>query len=134
MEPIATYSEVSIALFYFGFVVLVAAIFTAALCYWRAARKKQVSIGTVLSSAFISAIIADCFLLLFDTGVAGFTRDYWAHQKIGGGDLMYQKISVGIPHLIFFIAWIYTLILCVLTAFGVVCYYQKKSKRDETVA
>ena len=123
-----------LALLYFGFVALIAAICTAALCHWRVARRKQVSIGTVLSSAFISAIIADCSLFLFDAGVAGFTRDYWAHQKIGGGDLVFQKISVGIPYLIFFIAWVYTLMLCVLTAFGVVCYYQKKHKRDETVA
>lgn len=110
------------SLLYLSFVLLVAILCTALICHWRIARQRRVSVGTLLAGAFCAAIVSDVLLVLFDAGLAGFTRDYWARQKVGGG----------IPYLFFFIYWVFTVIPCIVAALAVVIYYQKRSKRDVT--
>jgi hypothetical protein len=103
-------------------VVLVAILCPVILCRRQIAHKKRASVGTLLTGAFCAAVISDILIVFVEAGLAGFTRNYWAQQKLGGG----------IPYLYFFICWIFTLIPCVLVALGVMIYYQRRSKSDET--
>jgi hypothetical protein len=104
------------------FAVIAAVVLTAVICRRRLAFKKLVSIGTILAGAFIPATILTGFYPCFEDGLTAFSDGYWAHLKVGGS----------VPWLFIFVIWAITFFFCILAALGVVVYYQKRNKSDET--
>jgi hypothetical protein len=102
--------------------LIAAVVLTAAICRRRLAFKKRVSIGTILVGAFIPATVFTNLYPCFEDGLAAFSDGYWAHLKVGGS----------VPLLFIFVIWAITFFFCILAALGVVVYYQKRSKRDDT--
>jgi hypothetical protein len=107
------------AVFYFSFAAMVAIPLTATICRWRIARGKRISVGTILTGASSAALLSIVWIPFFDAGTTAFTHEYWAHLKIGSG----------IPFLLIFIFWCFTCLACILSACGVVVYYQKRKKQ-----
>jgi len=101
----------------FGFVVLLAIACAVLLCRWRISHNKRVSIGTLIVSACIAAVISDALIAAFRGGLWDFTAGYWSWEKIGGG----------FPWLFYFVAWIVTLFPSTLAAFGVVIFYGRRN-------
>ena len=99
---------------------------TAFLCRVRLAHKHRVAYGTLLLGVFITTF---CYLVIISGG-ACFSPHYWdmiistinrTHWTRGGdGQILFLK-SVA-----------FSAAISLLPAFGVVHYYQKRIKRDET--
>jgi hypothetical protein len=86
---------------------------TVLLCRFRTSRGKRVSGGTVLAGALIVPVLGALAGTCLDA-------DFWSTRNKGPGFLVMLMI-LGLVTITSF-----------LTAGGVVHYYQKRSKRDET--
>jgi len=106
------------------FAVTAAVVSTAVICRRRLVIKKRVSIGTMLAGAFIPATVLTTLYPCFEDGLAAFSDGYWANLKVGGS----------LPLLFIFIVWAITFLFCIVAASGVVIYYQRRSKKHDTVA
>ena len=86
-------------------------------CWFRSRRKLRVSFGTV----FFSAFVVTFFWLGFATHWEIYTVRFWDGSLAKAPDrgLFLRIIAM-------------TIIMCALPALGVVHYYQRRSKRDET--
>ena len=98
---------------------------TAFLCRVRVARKHRVAYGTVLLGVFI---VMFCWLVIFSGG-ACFLPDYW-HSIISTISRTHWTRS-GDAGVLFLKSFTFSAAISLLPAFGVVHYYQKRSKRDE---
>ena len=105
---------------YFTLATVAAILFTTLFCSRRIARKKRVSVGTLLMGAFCAATLATVCLPVSDAGIAAFTYEYWSHLRF----------ESGMPIPFIFTIWAFGFFLCVLPALVVVLYYQRRSKRD----
>lgn len=93
--------------------LLAAAVVTALFCHFRVARKKPASYGTI----FIGASVVPLLLAI----VATFLEPdiWWSREhKSSPEDFLIMLGLFGV--------------MCALPAFGVVLYYKRRSKRDET--
>jgi len=83
----------------------------------RTSRKLRISYGTVILSAFVVTFFWLGFVMDWEI----YTFDFWSHHrpKAIPRDLMLKLVAL-------------TFIMCALVALGVVHYYQRRSKRDET--
>lgn len=92
---------------------------TILLCRVRAARKHRSSFGTVLLSAFVVTFI----WLGFMTDGDVYTVGYWhgVRGKPPDRELMLKVVA-------------FMILTCALPALGVVHYFQKRTKKDETTA
>ena len=86
---------------------------TAFLCRYRSSRKKRVSWGTLFAGASVVPLAVGIVMTCMEPDI------WWSHEHKGS------------PH-DFFITLVFLMLLCVLPALGVVVYYQRKKKRDET--
>jgi len=104
-------------LLYSGGAVLATIVVTTLVCRYRTARKKQISYGTLLVSPLIANVVVfvSWGFLLF--GWHFFTPDFWRGNWALGA-------ALGIV--------IFMAIFCILPALGIVVYYQKRRKKDET--
>ena len=93
--------------------------FTALICRWRLRRKKPLSYGTVVGGAFCAAVFFVLSSSLYFNGWDTFTIDGWMDDKFFGRGAVFTVLG-------------FITIFCVLPALGVVLYYQKRSKKDET--
>ena len=96
----------------FVFPMLATVPVTALICRYRTSRKKRVSYGTVITGACIIPMLFFAFLM-FVLSIP------FASPKAASPFLLLRLFG--------FVAC-----TCVLPAFGVVNYYQRRSKRDET--
>ena len=92
---------------------------TFLLCRLLTARKRRVSFGTVLFSAFIVTLISLGFL----TQGGIYTVGFWngSRAKPPDRELMLKVVA-------------FMILTCALPALGVVHYYQRRTKKDETTA
>jgi hypothetical protein len=86
----------------------------------RTSRNLHVSFGTVILSAFVITF----FWLGFANDWEIYTIDYWIHPR--------SLKAVPRGFMLKIVA--FTFIMCVLSALGVVHYYQRRSKKDDHVA
>jgi hypothetical protein len=93
---------------------------TALLCRYGLARKKSVSYGTMIAGACIATLV---WLTWVSWGQC-FTLDFWS--ELGDGKHTPGSWWMRITG---FVACI-----CALPAFGVVAYYQRGGKKDQTQA
>jgi hypothetical protein len=89
---------------------------TALICHARTTRKRRISYWSLLASPAITVV---ALFLIYGLDIEGwgfFTSEYW-YRSEGLGDLFVYLGKVAA--------------MCVLPAWGVVVFYQKRSKRDE---
>ncbi|MEI2724040.1 MAG: hypothetical protein V9H26_11035, partial [Verrucomicrobiota bacterium] len=99
---------------------------TAFLCGVRVAHKHRVAYGTMLLGVFI---VMFCWVVIF-TGGAFFSPNYW-HSIISTIDRTHWT-RFGDGEVLNLKSFAFSAAISLLPAFGVVHYYQKRSKRDET--
>ena len=99
---------------------------TAFLCRFRVAHKHRVAYGTMLLGVFA---VMFCWLVIFSGG-ACFSPDYW-HSVISTINRTHWTRS-GDTAVLYLKSIAFSAAISLLPAFGVVHYYQKRSKRDET--
>jgi len=104
-------------LVYFGGTILATLVVAVLLCHYRVSRRKQASWGKVFASSVIANLAVLFGLGFYEEGFHLFTREAWSGGK-------------GPPGAVFVVVGVIT-ILCVLPAFGVAVYYQRRSKRYE---
>jgi hypothetical protein len=92
---------------------------TALFCQWRLRRKKGISYGTMMAGALCASALFVASSTIYFNGWEVLHLDAWLDDKFFG------RVAV------FFILGSVSL-LCVLPALGVVVYYQRRFKRDET--
>ena len=90
---------------------------TFLLCSFRVARKKPVSYGTMLVGSFGSTFLVFVCGLFYSDGWSIFTAYYWHDTKGGLFGLLFCATLVGC--------------ICLLPAFAIVVYYQKRIKTGE---
>src|SRR5882724_9329468 len=96
---------------------------TAFLCRVRVAHKHRVAYGTMLLGVFI---VMFCWLVIFSAG-ACFSPDYW-HSIISTIDRTHWT-RLGDGRILELQSFAFSAVISILPAFGVVHYYQKRSKR-----
>jgi hypothetical protein len=99
---------------------------TAFLCRVRVAHKHRVAYGTMLLGVFI---VMFCWLVIFSGG-ACLSPDYW-NSIISTINRTHWTRS-GDARVLDLKSFAFSAAISLLPAFGVVHYYQKRSKRDET--
>ena len=99
---------------------------TAFLCRFRVAHKHRVAYGTMLLGVFM---VMFCWLVIFSGG-ACFSPDYW-HSIISTISRTRWTRS-GDTEVLYLKSVAFSAAISLLPAFGVVHYYQKRSKKDET--
>ena len=99
---------------------------TAFLCRFRVAHKHRVAYGTMLLGVFT---VMFCWIVIFSGG-ACFSPDYW-HSIISTINRTHWTRS-GDTEVLYLKSFAFSAAISLLPAFGVVHYYQKQSKRDET--
>ena len=90
---------------------------TILLCRIRTARKQRISFGTVLLSAFVVTFCSLGFLTDGDI----YTVGYWhgVRAKPPDRELMLKVVA-------------FMVLTCALPALGVVHYFQRRTKKDDT--
>ena len=101
---------------------------TAFLCRFRVAHKRRVAYGTMLLGV---VIVLFCWMVLF-TGAACLSPDYW--NSIISTINRTQWTRAGDASVLYLKSFGFSAAISLLPAFGVVHYYQERSKRNEKLS
>jgi hypothetical protein len=92
---------------------------TALICRHRLRCKRQVSYGTMVGGAFCASLLFVIGTAFYYNGWDALTIDGWMYDKFFGTGAVFIVLG-------------FITVVCVLPALGVVVYYQRRQKRDES--